>query len=255
MELFDLSGKVAVVTGSSRGIGRSIARKLSEAGAKIIVSSRNADACSEVAKEINADGGHAIHYACNVSDKVQVTNLVKESHSQMGGIDILVSNAAANPIFGSMLEMDDNSFDKIISTNVHGPIWLINLIVPEMKARGEGSIILISSIVELVGNRNIGPYAISKAATSQMARNYAVELGPFNVRVNSIAPGLVKTEFARALWEGEGGKLFSDKTPLNRLAEPEDISGVAVFLASDASKFVTGQTIVVDGGRMIAGEF
>lgn len=255
MDLFDLSGKVAVVTGSSRGIGRSIARMLAEAGAKVAVTSRKADACEAVAKEIIADGGQAIAVACNVSDKVQVSNLIKETQSQIGPVDILVCNAATNPAYGPMADLEDSVVEKIFATNVQGPAWLINLVSPHMAESGGGSIILLSSIAGLTGSKNIGAYAVSKAADAQLARNYAVELGPDNIRVNAIAPGLIKTDFARALWEGEEGKAFTQKTPLGRLGEPEDIAAVALFLASDASKFVTGQVIVADGGVMVSDPF
>lgn len=255
MDIFDLSGKVAVVTGSSRGIGRSIARLMAEAGAKVTVTSRKSEACEAVAKEIAADGGKAIAVPCNVSDKVQLSNLIKETTAQLGPVDILVCNAAANPAYGPMAELDDRAMEKIMSTNVQGPVWLINLVAPQMKDRGQGSIILLSSIAGLAGSRSIGAYAMSKAADAQLARNYAVELGGDGIRVNAIAPGLVKTDFARALWEGEEGKAFAARTPLGRLGEPEDIASVAVFLASDAAKFITGQTLVVDGGVMINDPF
>jgi dehydrogenase/reductase SDR family protein 4 len=255
MDLFDLTGKVAVVTGSSRGIGRAIARILAESGAKITVTSRKVENCDAVAKEISSDGGQAIAVACNVSDKVQVSNLIKETLAQLGPVDILVCNAATNPIYGPMAELEDRVVEKIFATNVQGPMWMINQVTPQMAAAGGGSIILLSSIAGLTGSKNIGAYAISKAADAQIARNYAVELGPMNIRVNAIAPGLVKTDFARTLWEGEEGKAFAAKTPLGRLGEPEDIAGVAAFLASDAAKFVTGQVIVADGGVMIADPF
>ena len=255
MDLFDLTGKVAVVTGSSRGIGRAIARILAESGAKITVTSRKVENCDAVAKEITSDGGQAIAVACNVSDKVQVSNLIKETLAQLGPVDILVCNAATNPIYGPMAELEDRAVEKIFATNVQGPTWMINQVTPQMAAAGGGSIILLSSIAGLTGSKNIGAYAISKAADAQMARNYAVELGPMNIRVNAIAPGLVKTDFARTLWEGEEGKAFAAKTPLGRLGEPEDIAGVAAFLASDAAKFVTGQVIIADGGVMIADPF
>ena len=255
MDLFDLTGKVAVVTGSSRGIGRAIARILAESGAKITVTSRKVENCDAVAKEIASDGGQAIAVACNVSDKVQVSNLIKETLAQLGPVDILVCNAATNPIYGPMAELEDRAVEKIFATNVQGPTWMINQVTPQMAAAGGGSIILLSSIAGLTGSKNIGAYAISKAADAQIARNYAVELGPMNIRVNAIAPGLVKTDFARTLWEGEEGKAFAAKTPLGRLGEPEDIAGVAAFLASDAAKFVTGQVIVADGGVMIADPF
>ncbi len=255
MDLFDLSGKVAIVTGSSRGIGRAIAKMLAEAGAKVAVTSRKADACEAVAQEIKAGGGEAIAVACNVSDKVQVSNLVKETQAQIGDVDILVCNAAANPAFGPMADLEDRAVEKIYATNVQGPTWMINLVAPHMAENGGGSIILLSSIAGMTGSKNIGAYAVSKAADAQLARNYAVELGPKHIRVNAIAPGLIKTEFARALWEGEEGKAFAARTPLGRLGEPDDIAAVAVFLASDASRFITGQVIVADGGVLIADPF
>ncbi|MAI06279.1 MAG: short-chain dehydrogenase [Alphaproteobacteria bacterium TMED87] len=251
MYLFNLSGKVAIVTGSSRGIGKSIARSLSEAGAKVVITSRDSKACNDVAKEINSGGGKAIAFSCNVSDKLQVKNLIKECHSQLGPVDILVCNAASNPAYGPMAEVEDSIFEKIMKTNLQGPMWLINFSIPDMIKNGGGSIILISSVVANSGSKFIGTYAMSKAAMNQMTRNYALELGEKNIRVNSIAPGLVKTHFAKALWEGKGGKKWEQNTPLKRLAEPEDISGAAIFLASEASKYVTGQTIVVDGGFTI----
>ena len=251
MNRFSLSGKVAVVTGSSRGIGKSIARSLSDAGAKVVITSRDSKVCNDVANEINSHGGTAIAYSCNVSDKLQVKNLIKECHSKLGPIDILVCNAASNPAYGSMVEVEDTVFEKIMKTNLQGPMWLINFAIPDMIKNGGGSIILISSVVANAGSKLIGTYAMSKAAMNQMTRNYALELGEKNIRVNAIAPGLVKTHFAKALWDGKGGKRWEQNTPLKRLAEPEDISGVAVFLASKASQYITGQTIVVDGGFTI----
>lgn len=229
MDQFDLSGKVAIVTGSSRGIGRAIARSLASAGAKVTITSRKIEACEAVASEINADGGKAIAVASNVSDKVQISNLVKETQAQHGPVDILVCNAATNPIYGPMADLDDGAVEKIFKTNVQGPAWLINLVAPSMAENGGGAIILLSSIAGLTGSKNLGAYAVSKAADAQLARNYAVELGPQNIRVNAIAPGLIRTDFARALWEGEGGKTFAARTPLGRLGEPEDIAGVASF--------------------------
>jgi NAD(P)-dependent dehydrogenase (short-subunit alcohol dehydrogenase family) len=252
---FDLSGKVAVVTGSSRGIGRAIARTLAGAGARITVTSRKIEACEAVASEIVADGGKAIAVACNVSDKVQVSNLVKETQAQHGPVDILVCNAAINPVYGPMADLDDRAVEKIFTTNVQGPAWLINLVAPQMAESGGGAIILLSSIAGLTGSKNLGAYAVSKAADAQLARNYAVELGAQNIRVNAISPGLIRTDFARALWEGEDGQAFAARTPLGRLGEPDDIAGVASFLASDAARFITGQVIVVDGGALIADPF
>lgn len=253
--MFDLSGKVAVVTGSSRGIGRAIAIALADLGASVTVTSRKADACEAVAEEITKDGGKAIAVACNISDKVQVSNLVKETQAQLGPVDILVCNAATNPASGPMADLEDAAIDKIFATNVRSPVWLINLVAPHMAEVGGGSIILLSSIAGLTGSERNGAYAVSKAADAQLARNYAVELGPQNVRVNAIAPGLIRTEFTKALWEGEDGKAYVERTPLGRLGSPEDVAGVAAFLASDAAKFITGQVIVADGGVTTADPF
>jgi dehydrogenase/reductase SDR family protein 4 len=255
MDLFKLSGKVAVVAGASRGIGKAVARSLAEAGAKVVVSSRNIDDCNAVTKEILSDGGKAISCVCNIADKVQLANLVKETQTSLGVIDILVVNAATNPAYGSMMELSEAHAEKIFVTNVEAPARLINLVAPKMIEKGGGCIIIMSSIASIGGSANIGAYAISKAADAQLARNYAVELGPHNIRVNTIAPGLIKTNFSRVLWEGEKGKAFAAQTPLKRLGEPDDIAGVVNFLVSDAAKFITGQTIVVDGGVTIGGPF
>jgi len=255
MDLFKLSGKVAIVAGASRGIGKAVARSLAEAGAKVAVASRNIDDCDAVTKEILSDGGKAISCVCNIADKVQLANLVKETQASLGIIDILVVNAAANPAFGSMMELSEVQAEKIFVTNVEAPARLINLVAPKMIEKGSGAIIIMSSIAGMGGSANIGGYAISKAADSQLVRNYAVELGPHNVRVNAVAPGLIKTNFSRVLWEGQRGEDFAAQTPLKRLGEPDDIAGVVNFLVSDAAKFITGQTIVVDGGVTIGSPF
>jgi NAD(P)-dependent dehydrogenase (short-subunit alcohol dehydrogenase family) len=252
---FDLTGHAALVTGSTRGIGKAIVRALARAGATVVVSSRKADACETVAGEIRADRGAAEAIPCNMSDMAQVDALADACLQRVGAITILVCNAATNPIYGPMAAVEDRAFEKIMATNVGGNIRLINRLAPAMGQRGGGSIILLSSIAGLVGSRNIGAYAVSKTADIQLARNYAVELGGHNIRVNAIAPGLIATDFATALWQGEAGQAFAARTPLKRLGEPEDIAGVALFLASDASRFVTGQCIVADGGVTIADPF
>jgi NAD(P)-dependent dehydrogenase (short-subunit alcohol dehydrogenase family) len=254
MKSFDLTGKVAIVTGSSRGIGRSIAEHLAAAGARVVVSSRKAPACDEVAQSIRTAGGEAVAIPANIGDKAQLVNLVNETRRHWGRIDVLVCNAASNPYYGPMGQMPDDAFNKILQNNVVSNHWLANLVLPEMAARKDGVVIIVSSIGGLKGTAVLGAYGISKAADMQLARNLAVEWGPHNIRVNCIAPGLVKTDFARALWENpEVLTKYETQTPLRRIGEPDDIGGIAVFLASRASAFVTGQTIVADGGVTIAG--
>jgi NAD(P)-dependent dehydrogenase (short-subunit alcohol dehydrogenase family) len=254
MKAFDLSGKVAIVTGSSRGIGRSIAEHLAAAGAKVVVSSRKAPACEEVVAAIRKAGGEAIAIAAHIGEKSQLQNLVDETRRQWGRIDILVCNAASNPYYGPMSGLPDEAFDKILKNNIVANHWLANLVLPEMAQRKDGAVIIVSSIGGLKGTATLGAYAISKAADMQLARNLALEWGMHNVRVNCIAPGLVKTDFARALWENPDIlKHYESQTPLRRIGEPRDIGGIAAFLASPAAAFITGQTIVADGGVTIAG--
>ena len=251
--MFGLNDKVAVVTGSSRGIGRSIVECMASLGAKVVVSSRKADACEEVAKEIKARGGEAAVIPCNISRKEEVEALVDGTLRRFERIDVLVCNAAVNPVFGPLAQLSDEAFDKIMGSNVKSNIWLCNLAIPGMAERGGGSVIIVSSIGGLRGNAVIGAYGISKAADFALACNLAVEWGPKNVRVNCIAPGLIKTDFARALWENPDIlKNRTDRTPLRRIGMPDEIGGIAAFLASDAASFITGQIIVADGGVTIA---
>ncbi|MFI4934396.1 MAG: SDR family oxidoreductase [Caulobacterales bacterium] len=249
-ELFDLTGKVAIVTGSSRGIGKAIAERMAEHGAKVVISSRKAGACEAVAAAINeAHPGAAIVVPASISSKDDLQRLVDETRKAFGKIDILVCNAASNPYYGPMSGITDEAFRKILDNNIISNNWLINMVSPEMKERKDGSIIIISSIGGLRGTGVIGAYAISKAADMQMARNLAQELSPSNIRINCIAPGLVKTDFARALWDTpEAERRSSVGTPLRRLGEPDDIAGAAVFLAGKSGGWMSGQTIVVDGG-------
>lgn len=254
MSQFDLTGKVAIITGSSKGIGKASAFELAEHGAKVVISSRKQDACDEVAAEINAKygDGSAIAVAANISDKIGLQNLVDETRRVFGQVDVLVCNAASNPYYGPQEGIADDQFRKILDNNIISNHWLVSMVAPEMRARKSGSIVIISSIGGLRGSPVIGAYCISKAADMQLARNLAVEFGPDNVRVNCIAPGLIKTDFARALWEDE--KLAERRnaaTPLRRIGNPEEIAGGVVFLASAASAFMTGQTIVIDGGVTI----
>lgn len=254
--LFDLSGKTAVVTGSSRGIGRAIAERMAQAGAKVVISSRSAAACQSVADVINTDCGdeRAIALPASISSKDDLARLVKTVLARWGRIDVLVCNAASNPYYGPMSGISDDQFRKIMDNNVLANHWLVQLVQPGMIARNDGAIIIVSSIGGLRGSPVIGAYNISKAADMQLARNLATELGPHNIRVNCIAPGLIKTDFAKALWDNEATlKFYTDSTPLRRIGQPDEIAGAAIFLASQAGAFVTGQTIVVDGGSTISG--
>jgi NAD(P)-dependent dehydrogenase (short-subunit alcohol dehydrogenase family) len=250
MSLFDLTGKVAIITGSSRGIGRSIAEALADHGAQVAISSRKAEACAEAADAINGrHPGAAIVVPANISSKEDLQHLVDETRAKLGRIDILVCNAASNPYYGPMSGITDEQFRKILDNNVIANHWLIQMVAPEMIERREGSIIIVSSIGGLKASAVIGAYNISKAADFQLARNLAAEFGPHQVRVNCIAPGLIRTDFARALWENpETLKMVTMHTPMQRIGEPQEIAGAAVFLASPASTFMTGQAIVVDGG-------
>ncbi len=254
MSQFDLTGQVAIVTGSSRGIGLASARELAEHGAKVVISSRKQDACDAVAAELNAQHGDgtAIAIAASISDKAALQHLVDETRAQFGRIDILVCNAASNPYYGPQAGIADDQFRKILDNNIVSNHWLIQMVAPEMLERRSGSIIIISSIGGLRGSPVIGAYCISKAADMQLSRNLAVEFGPSNVRVNCIAPGLIKTDFARALWEDpQRIEAANTSVPLRRIGEPEEIAGAVVFLASSASNFMTGQTMVIDGGVTI----
>ena len=248
--LFDLTGKVAVITGSSRGIGKAIAERFAQQGAKVVISSRKAGPCEEVAGAINATSpGHAIAIPANISSKEDLQRLMDETRKAFGKIDILVCNAASNPYYGSQLDISDDAFNKILSNNIVANNWMIQMVTPEMRERKDGAIIIVSSIGGLRGSEVIGAYCISKAADMQLARNLARELGPSNIRVNCIAPGLVKTDFAKALWDTPAGEeRASSGTPLRRLGEPDDLAGIAVYLASRAGAWTTGQTFVVDGG-------
>ncbi len=255
MSLFDLTGKVAVVTGSSRGIGKAIAHRLAEQGAKVVISSRKQDACQIVADEINADyAGRAVAIAASISSKAALTDLVAQTNAKLGAIDILVCNAASNPYYGPMAGISDEQFRKILDNNILSNHWLVQLVAPQMIERKDGAIVIVSSIGGLKASSVIGAYNVSKAADMQLARNYAEEYGRHNVRVNCIAPGLIRTDFAKALWENpETLRMATATTPLRRIGEPDEIAGAAVFLASAAGRFTTGQTIVVDGGQTISG--
>lgn len=253
--LFDLSGEIAIITGSSRGIGRAIAERMAEQGARVVISSRKQDACDATAAAINEKYGEtrALAIAANISAKDDLQRLTEETRAHFGPASIVVCNAASNPHYGPMSGIEDAQFRKILENNVIANHWLIQMCLPAMIERKNGAIIIVSSIGGLRGSNVIGAYNVSKAADFQLARNLAVELGRDNVRVNCIAPGLVRTDFARALWEDPKTlKLATSTTPLLRIGEPDEIAGAAVFLASKAGSYMTGQTIVVDGGATIS---
>ena len=256
MSLFDLTGKVAVVTGSSRGIGKAIAMRMAEQGARVVVSSRKIEACQAVVAEIEAacGPGRAIAIAASISSKPDLERLIAETAEKLGPVDILVCNAASNPYYGPLSGISDEQFRKILDNNIVSNHWLAQLVAPGMIERKSGSIIIVSSIGGLKGSPVIGAYNVSKAADMQLARNLAVEWGEHGIRVNCIAPGLIKTDFARALWDNpKMAKAVEQNTPLRRIGDPDDIAGAAIFLASDAGRFMTGQTMVVDGGVTISG--
>ena len=249
--LFDLTGKVAIVTGSTRGIGKAMAHRLAEHGASVVVSSRKQDACDEVAAEIDGLVGRkaTLAVAANIASKDDLQHLVDETVQAFGKIDVLICNAASNPYFGAMAGMTDDQFGKLLQNNIVSNHWLIQMVAPAMLERGDGSIIIVSSVGGLRGSVNLGGYSITKAADMQLARNLAAEYGPKGVRVNAICPGLVKTDFARALWENPDIlKQVTSSAPLRRIGEPDELAGIAVYLAGPAGTFTTGQSFVVDGG-------
>lgn len=254
--LFDLTGKVALITGSSKGIGLAIAEEMARHGARVVISSRKADVCNEVADAINAElsgqPGGAVAIPAHIGHREEIERLVAQTREQLGPIDVLVCNAAVNPYYGPMRELPDSAFEKILGTNIISNHWLAQSVLPGMIERKDGAIIVVSSVGGLKGSSDLGAYCISKAADLQLVRNLAVENGPHNVRVNAISPGLVRTDFARALWENPD--LLKRRTandPLRRIGEPEEIAGIAVYLASRAGTFTTGQNFVIDGGSTI----
>jgi NAD(P)-dependent dehydrogenase (short-subunit alcohol dehydrogenase family) len=250
--MFDIGGKVVLITGASRGIGRATALQLAGSGAKVVVSSRKQAACDEVVREIRASGGEANAMACHVGDQTQLKELVLFVEETWGHIHVLVCNAATNPVYGPIGNLSDEAFAKIMTVNVQSALWLSNLVLPGMAQRGGGSVIMMSSIAALRGTGTIGAYGMSKAAEAALTRNLAVEWGPKGIRVNAIAPGVVNTDFARELINDPVRRAqMENRTPLRRFGEPEDIAGIVHFLASDASAYITGQVIVADGGETI----
>ena len=255
MDSFSLKGKTAIVTGSSRGIGRAIAVAYARAGARVVITSRKADACAAVVDQLRGEGLEATAIACNISRKDEITALVDQTEKAYGPVDVLVCNAAVNPYYGPMSGITDEAFSKVMDVNIRYNLWLVNRVAPGMADKGKGSVVIVSSIAGLTGSRTLGAYGISKAADMSLARSLALEWGKQGIRINCIAPGLIKTDFAKALWDNPdtlAGALKS--SPLNMIGEPEDIAGAALLLGSDAGRFITGTTIVIDGGATIGGE-
>jgi NAD(P)-dependent dehydrogenase (short-subunit alcohol dehydrogenase family) len=251
--MFDLSGKVAVITGSSRGIGRSIAENMARAGASVVISSRKQEACEEVAEVIRSEGGEAIAIAASLGHQDQLEAMINQTFETWGRIDILVCNAAINPHYGSLTDVDNELFDKMMHCNVRDNLFLCKLVLPEMAERNDGTIIVISSVGGIRGNSVLGAYGITKAADMALVRNLAVEWGKKNIRINCIAPGLIKTDFARALWENPKMRShLENMTPLGRIGDPDDIGLLATFLATKGGAFITGETIIADGGMSIS---
>lgn len=247
--LFKLDGKVAVVTGASKGIGEAMARGLAEFGAKVVVSSRKQEAVDAVADAFKADGLEATGIAANVGNPADLANLIDNTVENYGGLDILINNAAANPVFGPIQNTDERAFDKIIDVNLKGPFELCKKAYPVLKQRGGGSIIHISSIGGLKPEAGIGIYSVSKAAIINLTQAMAQDWGPDNIRVNAICPGLIRTKFSQALWQNdEILERFVKQIPLGKPGEPDNIAGLAVFLASDAAAYCTGGAYLVDGG-------
>lgn len=250
-QMFDLTGKVALLTGASKGMGKAMATGLAEHGAKVMISSRKLDQCQAAANEINAKCGaeRVFAMACNAGYKEQLQALVNATKEKLGVIDIVVGNAGINPFYGSMMKIPDDAYDKIMATNVKSNLWLAQMVIPDMVAKGKGSFMVTSSVGAHGASTTLGAYAISKVAVIGLVRNLAAEFGPQGVRANAICPGLIRTDFAEALWNNpEAEKRAATQIPLRRLGEADDFKGIAVFLGSDASQYITGQALTVCGG-------
>jgi NAD(P)-dependent dehydrogenase (short-subunit alcohol dehydrogenase family) len=251
-QLFDLSGKVAIITGASRGIGQAIAERCAEAGAKVVISSRKQESLNDVAAGIRSKGGEALSVAAHSGDKAALQALAQAAVEAYGRVDILVNNAATNPHFGALLEAEDSLWQKTIEVNIMGMVWLTQAVVPLMRANGGGKIINLASINGLRPGRLQGIYSMTKAAVINLTQTLAMELGIDGIQVNAIAPGLVRTKFARVIWENETiADQIIARTPAGRIGEPDDIAGIALYLASPASAYTTGQVFVIDGGSTI----
>ena len=250
-KLFDLSGRVALLTGASKGMGLSMATALASHGATVVISSRKQDQLDQAADQINQSVGadRAIGIACNVGYKDQLQALVDQTRAKAGPIDIVVGNAGVNPYYGKTSEIPDDAYEKTMQANVQSNLWLAQMAVPDMVAKGNGSMMFTSSIGAFKPSVTLGTYGMSKLALIGLVRNLAAEFGPEGVRFNAICPGLVKTDFARELWDNpEVENRIKKEIPLRRLGEPDDFAGLAVYLASDASGYMTGQALTVCGG-------
>ncbi len=253
-ELFTLKNKAIVITGSSRGIGKGMAKRFAEFGAKLIISSRKIDACKVVEEEIINNGGIAFSKECNISVKSQCDDLIDFCVEKFGRLDVLVCNAASNPYYGDLEKIPDELFDKIMNNNVKSNLWLCKKSIPFLKKQANSSIIIVSSIAGLQGVKNLGAYSISKTADIGLIRSLAVELGKFNININGLCPGIIKTDFAKELWENpEILKVVEEQAPLGRIGTVDEVTGAAILLASKAGCFITGQVITMDGGVTIAG--
>ena len=252
--LFNLKGKTAIITGSSRGIGKAIAIRMAQYGAKVMISSRKIDACNQVVDEIKALGGEAFAQECNIASKEALQNLCDVSYKKLGKVDILVLNAASNPYYGPLAKITDEAFDKVMNNNVKSNLWLSNMVLPKMAETGGGKAIVISSIAGIKGSDVLGAYSISKTADLGLVRSLAVEWGPKNITVNALCPGIIKTDFAKALWDNpEILESVEKNAPLKRIGTPDEVAGAAILLASSSGGFITGQKKVMDGGVTIGG--
>ena len=248
---FDLSGKVAIVTGSSKGIGEAMARGMAEFGAKVIISSRSQEAVDAVAEQYRQDDLEATGIACHVADAGDRAQLMEQTLATYGRLDILINNAATNPYFGPVEGLTPAAYQKTLDVNLTAALELSNLALPHLREAGGGSVIHISSVEGLHANPNFAAYNISKAGIIMLGKSQAAEWARDNIRVNVICPGLVKTKLSRALWEDERMEEQMKKSiPLRRMATPDEVAGVAVYLASDAASYVTGSVVTVDGGMI-----
>jgi NAD(P)-dependent dehydrogenase (short-subunit alcohol dehydrogenase family) len=255
-DMFRLDGQVAIVTGSSRGIGRAIAETMADRGAAVVISSRKIGPCEEVRDGILAKGGRAIALKCNTGAKEDLAELLRVTLAEFGRLDAVVANVAVNPHYGPLSTIGDDAWDKIMAVNIKSNLWLANMALPEIAKQGGGSFTIISSIGALGGNLAIPAYNISKLADVALVKNLAVEWGPKNIRVNAVLPGLVRTDFAKALWEDPATlKATLRSTPMGRIGEVGDLGGVGAFLAMPAAAYITGQSIVVDGGSTVGSPF
>lgn len=251
-QIFSLEGKVALITGASKGIGEAIARYFAANGAKVVINSRKQEELDKVAESITAAGGNCTGIAANAGDITACKILVEKVVELHGGIDILVNNAASNPVYGPVVQCEEWAFDKIMNVNVKAPFELSKLVFPVMKARGGGSVINISSIAGLTPDPGLGMYSVSKAALNMLTKVTAKEWGADHIRVNSICPGLIKTKFSEALWQDEKSlNYFTKRLPIARMGTVEEIAGLALYLASDASGYCTGGIYTADGGTTI----